>query len=175
MFRGKFLVSEEVLDNTILYPSMSSVTMIQKKSKMVVNLFLKILPGFQPQKFAAKKMLRHKILLPRTSSAEKDRTLGGLIFPLFPFCILCLCLVFCFLLDANMATNVGHPHALLGTLMHCWAPSCTVGCPRGTNVGCCCFLGPKKTICLANESFILFTYLFKSKTHLNFTKIQLIA
>ena len=59
--------------------------------------------------------------------------------------------------------------------MHCRVPSMHCRVPRGANVGCYCFLGPKKTICLANESFILFTYLFKSKTYLNFTKIQLIA
>ena len=76
-------------------------------------------------------------------------------------CILGLCLAFCVLLGANMATNVGHPHALSGAQRYkCWV---------------LLFLGPKKTTCLANESFILFTYLFKSKTHLNFTKIQLIA
>ena len=57
-----------------------------------------------------------------------------------------------------MAANVGCHHAVLGA-----------------NVGCYFFSGPKKTICLANESFILFTYLFKSKTPLNFTKIQPIA
>ena len=47
----------------------------------------------------------------------------------------------------------------------CWVPSMHCRAPRGANVGCYCFLGPKKTICLANESLILFTYLFKSKTH----------
>ena len=46
--------------------------------------------------------------------------------------------------------------------MHCRAPSMHCQVPRGANVGC---LGPKNTICFANESLILFTYLFKSKTH----------
>ena len=55
--------------------------------------------------------------------------------------------------------------------MHCWVPSCTVGCPhalssalihcqvpRGANVGCYCFLGPKSTICLANKKVYIFAW-----------------
>ena len=42
---------------------------------MVVSLFLEIFPGLWPQNSAAEKMLRHKILWPRTSLATKDRDL----------------------------------------------------------------------------------------------------
>ena len=41
---------------------------------MSVSLLLEILPGFQPQNLAAKKMVRHKILS-RTSTAAKGRDL----------------------------------------------------------------------------------------------------
>ena len=36
-------------------------------------------------------------------------TVGGLIFSVFVLCVLSLCSVFCVLLGANMATNVGCP------------------------------------------------------------------
>ena len=70
------LVAEEVLGNKILCPSIFSAAKFCgqqlgkiSKSKMAVSLFLEILPGCWPQNFAAEKMLGHKILLPRTSSA----------------------------------------------------------------------------------------------------------
>ena len=44
---------------------------------------------------------------------------GGLIFSVFVLCVLSLCSVFCVLLGANMAANVGRPQ-------------CTVGCPQCT-------------------------------------------
>ena len=47
---------------------------------------------------------------------------GGLIFSVFVLCVLSLCSVFCVLLGANMATNVG-------------CPQCTVGHPEVQMLG----------------------------------------
>ena len=53
-----------------------------------------------------------------------DLDMRGLIFPVFAFCVLCLCLAFCVLLGANMAANVGHPQCTVGH------PQCTVRHPE---------------------------------------------
>ena len=48
--------------------------------------------------------LHHMSTLMCFNSATSVR---GLIFPVFAFCVLRLCLAFCILLGANMAANVG--------------------------------------------------------------------
>ena len=70
------LAAEKVLDNKILCPSIFSAAKIERKSKMAVKpLFWKSCLVFIHKMFAAKKMLGHNILLSRTSSAARGKSL----------------------------------------------------------------------------------------------------
>ena len=60
--------------------------------------------------------------------------------------------------QSNLKLQRETHYAVLGTLMHYRTPSCSVGYPRGANIGCYCFLGPMKTICLVNEKGYIFAW-----------------